>query len=584
MNRRTVCVCVFVAASFTARRLLLADADSAKKYLAQAKTDVANNDANAAGNDIQLAEAELDGVADADRAPIAKELTDLKKSLSDAKASEGKEKAVKIANGMLNDAKSCLDAKDSFDSSDKALQEFLAVDDNKAALGDEAVAKYLKTLSTYRKVAINNAYARNVGEARNALDAAEKEWPDKLKAMQNAAEPGDRDTAFTDFGHTLDPIERLVKNFPTDKPEAATLVARFKKLQDGYNEQVAMAKAGEVYDQLKRGWDEYTNEYEGWDKETVGPSFDELLHNQGDEMSAFKAPKTVAMIRRANSWFENAYEIDTVKQIGDKDPKIKGLIADMTKTRQAGWTKIEAFAAVILDQAEKTTITKDSRDRLETIANDDLRLNDEGSPNLKSLQSRAMKLVAAFDKKTIGDAAAQEKLYNDLVAAGNKAWPDMVKQTDATDGLDAVAALAKIDDFKGKTVRFKGVTNRMGFDYSPNGGYDFALTIDGVPCAAKFDKPLAKAFNTLTAKTGKDFSTGEYDVVAQVVGTGPIVKIARAEGTLNTTGGEHVANITSEREETVQGIRLKITAMHVGPLTGTSVQGVVDENGQVGQP
>ncbi len=109
---------------------------------------------------------------------------------------------------------------------------------------------------------------------KDLLDSAEKEWPDKLKAMQNSAnEPGDADMAATDFGHTLDRIEPFVRDFPRDKPEAVTQIDRFKKLQTGYNAQMAQAKAGEAFDSMKRYWDGYADDFKGWDTENTGPSF-----------------------------------------------------------------------------------------------------------------------------------------------------------------------------------------------------------------------------------------------------------------------------------------------------------------------
>jgi hypothetical protein len=221
----------------------------------------------------------------------------------------------------------------------------------------------------------------------------------------------------------------------------------------------------------------------------------------------------------------------------------------------------------VLDEAEKTPLNQDSRDRLETLAEDDLRLALEGSDQLKPLQARAMKIVGSFDQKAVDQAG--------------KAWPGMADKADATAGLDAVAASQNIDNFKGKTILLKAVKNEMGWEYSPSSGYDFAITIDSVPVAGKFDTSLRKAFDEIAAKTGKDFSDEQYDVIATVEGMGPVVKIARAEGTIKTTGGESVGTVTATGHETVQAVRLKIIGIHVGPLAGTSSQGVVDETGAI---
>ncbi len=255
----------------------------------------------------------------------------------------------------------------------------------------------------------------------------------------------------------------------------------------------------------------------------------------------------------------------------------------MKATRQKAWAKMETFASAILDQAEKTEINKESRDRLEQLANDDLRLDIEGSPHLAMLQERSLKMVKAFDAKTVGDQAARDKLYNSLVDQGNKAWPDLVKKADASENFDANAVFQKVDDFKGKSFIFKGVKNRMGWDYNPSSGYQFALTIDSIPVCAKMEPGVAKAFNIVQGKTGKDFTDDNYDVIAEVEGIGPVIKIARAEGDLKTTGGEKVGTYTAQEDQTVQSIRMKITAIHVGPFTAGG-QGVLDENGSFNNP
>jgi hypothetical protein len=570
---------IFAGSVLVWAAVALGDADGAKKDLVQAQADVGNGDMNAANNDIQLAEAELDGVDDATKGAIQKDIDALKKTITDAQNAGAKQEAQKKIDSMMSDAKSSLDAKQSFDESDKAIQDYLGQPDVKSALGDEAVAKYLKELSTYRKVANINAYNTNLNQVKSQLDQAEKDWPDKLKAMSN---PDDQSAA-DDFERELDQIEPMLKDFPRDKPEAVAQINRFKVLKDELNVQVFKAKAAETYSRLKDSWDSYANDREGWDKETAGPSFDDILHKQGDKMSAMMAPQSVALIQRANNWLNDNMQDPVVAGLSESDPKIKGLLDGIKGDRQTAWTKLGKFASAILDDAEKAQIDKESRDRLEQFAEDDLRLDLEGSPQLKALQARAMKLVGAFDQKQVGDATAQGKLYNSLVDQATKAWPGMVDKASATEGLDAVAASQNMDNFKGKTILLKGVKNRMGWDYSPDSGYDFAITIDSVPVAGKFDPALRKAFDEIAGKTGKDFSDEQYDVIATVDGMGPVVKIARAEGTIKTTEGESVGSVTSTRDETVQAIRVKIIGLHVGPLAGTTAQGVVNENGDLTQ-
>ena len=246
--------------------------------------------------------------------------------------------------------------------------------------------------------------------------------------------------------------------------------------------------------------------------------------------------------------------------------------------------KLAKFAVAVLDDAEKASINQDSRDRLEYFANDDLPYAIAGSEQLKTLQDRALKIVRAFDAKTGGDAAAHQKMCDDLTAAGEKAWPAMSAKVKSSDDFDANAIMKNPDNFKGKTYHFKSVNNRMGWDYSPGNGYQFAMTSQGTPVAAKYDTTVKASVKDVEKRTAKEIPDEGFDFIATVEDVGPIVKISRASGSIQTTGGENVGTVTAESNETVQGVRMKIIALHVGPVTAAEDQGVVSADGWIGQP
>jgi hypothetical protein len=568
----------FCCAMLTFARPARADADSAKKYLQDARTAADNNDLKTADTNLQLAEAELDGVDAATKSSIAADIATLRKKMTDAQTTGRAEEIKKDIDSRMDTAKQSLDS-DGFADAEKDISEFLNQSDVKSALGADGVAKYRKQLATFHKVWANKMAAQNLERINRELDSAEKDWPDKLKDIHGDS-PESRNMAIDSMQRDLETIGKIAKALPEGNADADAAMARYKKLDEAVNAEALKAKAGDVYDQVKRSWESYADEYDGWQKETTGPHFEELTHRQSDEMSKLMAPKTVALVTRVNAWLDMNLADPTASQLASSDAKVKGYVDQIRGMQKTAFDKLSEFASSVLDEAEKAQIDKDARDRLETFANDDLRIALEGSDLLKPLQQRALKLVGAFDQKTIGDQAAQEKLYNTLVEQANKAWPAMVKEANPTEGFDAVATSQNIDPAKGKTIRLKGVQNRMGFDYSPSGGYDFAITMDGVPVAGKFSPSVRKAYNGISAKTGRDFSSEDCDVVATIEGMGPIIRIARAEGSLQTTGGEKVASITAQGNETVPGIRLKIIALHIGPVAANE-GGAIDENGKL---
>ncbi len=578
---RIVRYAAFSAALACGSAHLWADADGAKKDLKDAQAAFDNNDAKTAGDDLQLAEAELDGVADDVKTPILNDIKALKQKIADTQGNQAKIDAKKNMDSLMNEARSELDAPGSFDETDKAIQDFLFKDENKAALGDDAVAQYQKTLSTYRKVERSKALAATIASAKDKLDQAEKDWPDKLKQMQN---PDTMQSAADDFGHTLDAIDPLVKTLPNNSDDGNALKAQYAKLLTNYQTQIYKSKADETYSRIKDDWESYSDEYKGWDAETTGPTFDFILTHQGDTASKFNAPKTVGLITRANYELDNWMKDDVIHSLSQSEGKVKDFIDRVRGDRKTAMDKVAKFASDILDQAEKAETNQDSRDRLETMANDDLRVALSGSEKLKGLQDRAMKIVRAFDAKTGGDAAAHQKMYDDLIAAGGKAWAAMAAKLQATDEFDPNAVMQNPGNFQGKAFHFKGINNRMGWDYAPGNGYQFAATIEGTPVVGKFDSTVAAAVKDIGKKTAKDLPDDDFEFIATVEDVGPIVKIARATGNIQTTGGETVGTITAQGEETVQGVRLKIVALHSGAVTAAEDQGEVNADGTIGQP
>jgi hypothetical protein len=358
---------------------------------------------------------------------------------------------------------------------------------------------------------------------------------------------------------------------------------RFNKLEAQFKTEYFKGKAADTYSRLKDNWDSYSDEYKGWDAETSGPSFDDLLHRQSDAMSKLNAPLTVGLVTRSNYCLGVWLADESVRYLEGTDPKLKGFFDDLRKNRKTALDKLAKFASTILDQAEQATIDKAARDRIEQFAGDDLRIALDGSDQQKGLQDRAMKLVRAFDAKTAGDDAARKKLYDTLVDQGTKAWPGLVAKISLDGDLDANAIVKNPDSFSGKVYRLTGMKNRMGWDYSPGSGFAFAITQEDTAVAAKYDSTIAAAVKEISKRTAVDFSDEDYDVVVKVDDVGPIVRIARATGTISADG-EKIADVTAQSDETVQGVRMTVIALHVGPVTATADSGEVDETGNMKQP
>ncbi len=505
---------------------VLADADTAQKYLKDAQTAFDANDAKTAGDNLSLAEAELDGIPDATKAPIAESIKTLRDKINGAANADAKNAAVKNVDDLMGVAKQSFDAPQTFDETDKAITDFLAIDQNKALIGDEAVAKYLKTLSTYRKVAHAKAITIYIASAKDKLDSAEKDWPDKKKELQAVENDVETQPDAVNFQHDLDAITAVLGGIPGDNADGKVLRTRFTKLQADFDGVIFKSKATETFSRIKDNWEGYADEYNGWDQETTAPTFDKLLHEQGDAASLLFCPKSAGLVSRSTTEVDEWMKDDVIHSLYGSDDKIKGYINKILADRKAALDKLAGFATGVIAEAEKASINQDSRDRLEQLSSEDLTHCLEGSDQLKPLQDRAMKIVHAYDAKVGGDAAAHQKLYDDLVAAGTKAWPAMAAKVQASDDFDANAIMQNPDNFKGKAYHFKGVNNRMGWEYSPGNGYQFAMTSEGTPVAGKFDTTVKASVKDVSKRTAKDLPDEDYEFIATVEDVGPIVKIS----------------------------------------------------------
>lgn len=555
---------VIVASLLIGSASVRADVESAKKYLADAKKNIADGDAKEADTNLSLAEAEVEG--DASAAAVTAEIKALREKMGATANAEAVAENTKKLDYQMKLLKDSI-GQQSFSRVYEDLKEFLAEEDVKTTLGAETVAKSLKQAATFSKVSKKQEAAASLEWFTNRVNSIEEKWTEIQPDLKITDAPAARDNALDSISRQLDALTENVKQLSgVDDPAVKKQLDRYAKIEKDYKAEYLKGRAVEIYEQKKRFWESYATDWEGYDKETEGPSFETILKNQSQANSRLGAPKTAELISRADEWLRRLNEEEEFRLLAESDDKVKGLVAEVRKLRDDSAAKVAKFADAIVTEAEKTELDQDKRDRLDTLANDDLRLSLGESPLAAPLKARASKLVVAFDEKTLGAEAAKAKLLTSLTEQAKKDWPGIAERyKDAADSLDAVAAIADIDAFKGKTIKLSEANNRMGWDFRPGAGYDFAIHIDSVPVAGKYDPAIKKVWEDVATRTGKDFSDEPYDVIAVVEGTGPITVITRAEGQVKADDGS-TATVKAQKDEKVEGIRLKIVAIHVGPI------------------
>jgi len=537
--------------------------DEAREYLADAKKALAEEKAGDAETNLMLAETELEDVSGADKDALLAEIAAIKKQMSGAANSAQAEYIRNEATSQLNDLKEYLDDWISFNENAADLDEFLSEEETTEVLSAEEIAKIRKTIATYRKVAAQKQAAAAIEELKEKVKDVEDGMAEILADMQGDS-PAARDYAVQSYGYRTDRIRELSGEVDPENAEAKALLAKFEAIDANFNKVYAKAMAVEVLETIKSNWESYGYEYEGWEEETKVPTFAELCSVQNEANSNLGAAKTAGLVGRANYWLDNREKSDIWAVVKD-EPGIKAFVDSVKKQRDTALAKLLKNAEAIIAEAEKVQMDQDKRDRLSRLAEDDLRIALDGAPQQAALQARARKVVDAYDEAVLGAQRRAEQAMADLTEKANQNWPTMMERFKIADDFDPT----RVGAFKGKTIHLSDVYNRMGWDYKP-GEYDFAMTINGIAVAGRYDAAIkAHIADVLKRTMLKDLpEETPYEVVAVVEGKGKVQEISRLTETGNVEGLNYSANATSY--EAVDCVVLKIVGLKVGPVAATA--------------
>jgi hypothetical protein len=544
----------------------LAGETEAREYIEKAKKDVADNNAGSAKTNLDMAEAELDGVADGPKKTLTDQIAKLRESMNASANSEEREALKKDIDKQLADMKRSLDDGRPINDDIKTLDETLNDKKNAQLLGADNLAGIQKKLSTYRKIAAKRNAEKALERLKTEVESVTKRLAEVREDLARGIKeemPAVRDSALETMSHMVDDLEKLVGMVGEDNPKAAEEIAFYKKTKAEYESAYAKARTGDKLDQMTRGWEIYKEEWDGWEKETGTLTFSQMLKEQSEAMSKLNGPKSVELVERANIWLAARANDDDYKLIKD-DPRVKALVEDIRAKRQTAWDKLARNADAVLKEAEGMKIDFDARNRLDTFVRDDLRIALEEYPKLPELQARGYKLVKAFDDEKMGAEKAAEKAYADATAAAEQTWPKIVEKYKPAEGFDP----ANWKAFKGKVIRLQDASNRMGWDYKP-GDFDFAMTINGVALAGKYDPAIQAAIASLRERTkhGLPLET-PYDVFAIVETEGKLMQRVQGESKGKVEGVEVTA--TWEKSEPVDAVVLRIVALHCGPVAASA--------------
>ena len=538
-----------------------ADETGATKYLEQAKTQAADKEiADRIETTLKLAEAELDGVDPAKKPPIVQGIAAVRAELKAREMAEFKRQLENNLNGMLKTAEAQLGIRQTgINEQLDAIGKLLADPKTTEALGAAKVDALSKQLVTFRKVSADKMAELDLAAATRDVEYVETQFPEWMKDLKEGS-PASQTGAASSMERRYAEFQKSIKDLPKDQPAVKALVARMDKMNNEVYEAYGKVAVAEVLDILKRNWEVDAPAFQGWEAETVPATFAQMTKEQSQAMSKLGAPKTVAAAARARQFLKSLDDNSKAKQYA-QTPPLKDFIGSIVRIKNDGESKLYAFAEGIMSEAEKSPLTQDSRNRLEQFVNDDLRLALEGHPQLAALQARGQKAIAAFDTAKDAGAKSKSEEYAKRTVAAAALWPELVKNARADEGFDP----AKAKSYYGKLVRIKG-RNRMGWDFGSEGGFDYAIDINGRPVAGRYSPEIRKAIDDMRTATGQELpEETDYDILAVYDGTdGTLMRRVQIDGSVTVENTD--VRVRGEEKKPVDAPVLNIVGLYCGPV------------------
>jgi hypothetical protein len=548
------------------------DVDSAKNYLKEAQALAAQKDVDGARKKLELAESELDDVSAADKAPIARSIADLRTSLTSQAAAADKPRYTSEINGILRMAEDAIGNPGPWSDAEGRFNDFVKDPDVKAAMGPDLDAA-LKKFASFKKLHQKKVAAAMSDKLETDIKALEEQWTKSKPALAKA---DTKDDAVEQMEEAISRARNDLKSLPADDEHVKAFTARVDKVAGEFTK-IALADKVKAYlARIKEDFDSDKSEWDGYEKETAGPTWDVYRKQVSNEMDAFLAPKTEKFIERMDTHLHFLEDNDDYKEV-QADPSIKAFVDGIHAKRDAAYKKLLKFATAVVDAADKATIDNTLPwNRL----HDDVRvaLGTE-SPESQALQERVAKKVHDFETAADAAEANRGKLAETLRTKANESWPGL------SSGISAAADpdFSHPERLAGKTVRFSA-HNLMGSRYNP-GDFYFATTVGGIPVAGKIDPQLIKQIDATEKAIHRTLGAdedGPWEIIAVVSDSKAKLSARRQVEARGTIQGADV-RLRGETADAVDAVVIQIIGAKCGPFCGVKDKGVLKVDGTVGK-
>jgi hypothetical protein len=501
MKRSTHLIALFVLFScFTSAATVWAgDANAAKRSVNAAKSNLESRYFDQAEIQLEHATRFCDGLDDAVKAPILKEVEELRKQVAAGRVKRKQEEIISMLDRYIGTAKGQIDEErglgdrydQDLDRAEKALKK-------EGPQLDEADRKRLEAeLETIKKQATTVGLINKLTEISRTFDRADR-----------SRGSGD----YSGAEESLKEIETIIKQFPADdariKPVVDRVATTRAEMATAQADAAQQRRTEKVAPALQ-SWAKTLKDNAAADAETA-PSIEKF------RTDSTVGNATIRRIRDIDSWF--SWNKEVIKEY-ESDAELKTAVEQARKLRADDAEKLCRLLTGIMEALDKMPVAErdgqyDAAHQIVTAGNS-LEESMAGAPSRDKMLAAAKTYSAKWIAERDADKKAAEQRWAKLTQQAEQTWAGWEKQFPSGD-FDALDCVRNINSYKGKTIVLKGLRNRAGWDFNA-GGYDVIVPVNGTPVAMKFNPEIVKAGQELAKTIPNAFGTYDIHALAAVV-------------------------------------------------------------------
>lgn len=380
------------------------------------------------------------------------------------------------------------------------------------ALPQAELAQLQHFLASRRAAAGERTAAEQLALARANLAELERQFQEMRQEMASELS-SDRDRGFARFDDAAQQIRMALAKVP----QAARLdaAASLAKLTTEADALYAKANAAATLARIRENWLFTADSFDGWQDEAPNVTTAGYLDFEPANVDVFAAPRTVALVGRANAWLAFVGQ-DLDYRRNQRAPEVAEFTDSILAMRKAAIEKLAKVATTIVaDMAAVELGDERLRGRLQTFADWDLPLALQNHAVQRPLVDRVHALLDSHARTLLGEGAAAA-IAEMAMAAAEALWSRSQQWLPVEAGFEPSQA----ELFVGRLMRFDTVWPRTS-EFAA-GTADLLFDLQGHVFAAQFTPELAAALRherrRLLPDAGAAIAEGEPLELMAVVG------------------------------------------------------------------